>query len=77
MLVRVDEEIDGLLLERAQDKAVMSGHDFVLVGLATVRALVEQRAGAWPDILALMAFAARTLADEIAAMLAEIIAPRI
>ena len=71
----IEEEINGLLLGRAQDKSVMSGNDFVLVGLATIRALIEQRAGAWPDILTLMAFAARTLADEIAAMLAEIIAP--
>jgi hypothetical protein len=72
---RIDEEIDGLLLERAQDKAVVSGNDFVLVGLATILALIEQHAGAWPDVLTLMAFAARTLAHEIAAMLTEIIAP--
>ena len=71
----VDEQIDRLLLARAHDHAVMRRHDFVLVGLAAVGALIHQRAIAWPDVLALMAFAAGALADEIAAMLAEIIAP--
>src|SRR5215831_9836489 len=53
----------------------MGGHHVVLVGLATIGAIVEQRAGTRADVLTLMAFAAGTLADEIVAMFAEIIAP--
>ena len=55
----------------------MRRHHVVLIGLAAVGAVVEQRAIARPDILALMAFAAGALADEEIAVLAEIIAPRI
>src|SRR6478736_5210236 len=73
----VDEKIDGLLLWRAQNEAVVSGNDLMLVGLATVRAIIEDRARAWADILALVAFSPRTLTDEKAPMLAEIVAPRI
>jgi hypothetical protein len=71
----IDEEIDGLLLERAQNKSVMRGDDVVSIGQATIRAIVEESAGARPDILALMPFATGTLTDEIMAMLAKIIAP--
>src|SRR5262245_42047009 len=73
----VYEKINGLLLGRAQDEPVVSGNDLMPVVLATFRAFVDQRARAWAHILTLVAFAPRTLADEKAAMLAKIIAPRI
>jgi hypothetical protein len=71
----IHEKIHGLLFGRAQDKSVMGGDNVVLIGQATICTIIEERTGAWPDILALMAFAARTLANEVAAMLAEIITP--
>ena len=49
----------------------------MLIGLAAVGAVVDQRATAGADILALMTFTSRTLPDEKIAMFAEIIAPRI
>jgi len=53
----------------------MSGDDLVSIRQTTVRAIVEERAGTRPDVLALMAFTARTLTDEVTTMLAKIIAP--
>jgi hypothetical protein len=71
----IHEKIHGLLSGRAQDKSVMGGDNVVLVGQATICTIIEERTGAWADILALMTFPTRALANEIAAMLAEIIAP--
>jgi hypothetical protein len=71
----IHEEIHGLLFGRAQDKSVMGSDDVVLIGQATICTIIEELTGAWPDILALMTFTARTLANEVTAMLAEIIAP--
>ena len=74
---RIDKEIHSLLLTCAQDKTVMRGDHLMLIGKAPIGAIIEQRAGAWPDVLTLMALATRALADEIVAMLTEIIAPGI
>jgi hypothetical protein len=74
---RIDKNIHSLLLARAQDKSVVRSYHIMLVGLAAISAGVEQFADAGPDVLALMAFAARTLANEKAAMLAEVITPGI
>src|ERR1700751_1757875 len=71
----IDEEIHRLLLERAQNKSVMSGDDLVSIGKTTVRAIIEERAGARPDVLALMPFAARALTDKVTTMLTKIVAP--
>ena len=53
----------------------MHGDHIVLIGLAAVGSLDPLCAGAWPDVLALMAKAARTVADKEVAMLAKIVAP--
>src|SRR5262249_44630195 len=62
---------------RAQHDAAACGDHVVLVGLATVGALDALCAGAWPDVLTLVAEARRTFADVEIAMLAEIITPGI
>src|SRR5262249_48724993 len=71
----IDEEIHGLLFEGAQNKSVMRCDDLVPIRQTTVRAIVEECAGAGPNVLALMSFAARALTDEVPTMLAKIIAP--
>src|SRR3569623_701641 len=74
---RIDEQEHRFLLARAQHHAVMRRDDLLLVGLAADGPVVELLAEARADILALMAFAAGTLADGEASVFAEIIAPRI
>src|SRR5690348_1414473 len=74
---RIDEQIDGFLFGRAQDNAIVGGDDDVLIWKAAIGTVVEQRAGAWSDILALMSFPAWTLPDKKVAVLAKIVAPGI
>src|SRR5262249_7870254 len=74
---RIDEQVDRFLLACAQNEAVMGCDHLVLIRLAAVGAVIEQRAGTGPDVLTLVAFASRTLADIVPAMFAEIVAPGI
>ena len=55
----------------------MGRHHLMLIRLTAIGALIKQRAGAGADVLALVTFASRALADEVAAMLTKIVAPRI
>ena len=72
---RIDKEVHSLLLGRAENKAVVGSDYVVLVRQTAIRAIIEELAGAWPDVLALMTLAPRTLADKIVTVLTEIIAP--
>src|SRR5262249_32916043 len=77
-LVRsVDDNIDADISGQATNGAVMDRRDSVLVGQAAVGLRIAEDAVRRPDIFALMAVAARTLAHEKIPQLAEIVAPRI
>src|SRR5215470_13549670 len=72
----VDLQRRRLLLGRADDDRVADGDDGLAFVVATIQALFGG-AGAWPDVLPLMAEAADALADIEAAVLTEIVAPGI
>src|SRR4029077_13641179 len=55
----------------------MGGDNLMLIGQATIGAVVEKRARARANVLALMALSTWALANEVVAMFTKIIAPRV
>src|SRR5262249_24843535 len=71
----IGHDIECDFTGRAQHDAIARGNDVVLIGLAAIGALDALCAGAWPDVLALMAKAARAVAHIERTMLAKVVAP--
>src|SRR5690349_599961 len=74
---RIDEQQQRLLPARPQDHTVARRDRVLLIGKTAVGAFIELLTEARADVLSLVTFAAGTLPDRIAAVLAEIIAPGI